>query len=75
MNSACHTDPPASDQTATEDSSLQAEIESVRDEIQQLQRRIAASGEPSSQLELYELQRLGRRYGTLVARLRSLSNP
>ena len=53
---------------------IKHEISAVMDEIQHLQSRIAGTEEPASQLELYELQRLGRRYGTLMARLRSLQD-
>lgn len=54
--------------------SIKLEISAVVNEIQHLQSRIAGTEEPASQLELYELQRLGRRYGTLIARLRILQD-
>ncbi len=51
---------------------VHVEINQVTDKIKRLQRTIAAVNEPVSQLELFELQRLGREYGTLIAQLKRL---
>jgi len=50
---------------------LRAQIDAVVARIRHIQRRIAGSGQPASQLELHELQRLGQRYGVLAALLRA----
>lgn len=48
---------------------LNQDMMAVIDAIQDIQSRIASTGEPASQLELHELQRLGRQYSDLVERL------
>jgi hypothetical protein len=48
---------------------LMREISTTITEIQRIQSRIAGTGEPPSQLELHELQRLGRNYSSLVEKL------
>lgn len=53
---------------------LVREITAVINEIQQIQSRIAGTGEPPSQLELHELQRLGRHYSDLVEQLINLQD-
>lgn len=57
---------------ASNKDALVQEITAVIDEIQQIQARIAGTGEPPSQLELHELQRLGRHYSNLVEQLINL---
>ena len=51
---------------------VHTEITQVTDKIKKLQRTIAAVNEPVSQLELFELQRLGREYGMLIAQLKRI---
>lgn len=48
---------------------LMREISTTIAEIQKIQSNIAGTGEPPSQLELHELQRLGRHYSSLVEKL------
>lgn len=45
---------------------INQDIVAVIDAIQGIQSRIAGTGEPASQLELHELQRLGRQYSDLI---------
>ncbi len=53
---------------------LNQEVSTIIDAIQKIQSRIAGTGEPPSQLELHELQRLGRHYGNLIEQLISLQD-
>ncbi len=53
----------------TQHNTLAREISTVIEDIQKIQTRITSTGEPASQLELHELQRLGRQYSSLVEQL------
>lgn len=56
------------------EANLNQGIVAVIDAIQGIQSRIAGTGEPASQLELHELQRLGRQYSDLIERLLKVRN-
>ena len=48
---------------------LHDRLESIIDRMQYIQRAIRSSGQPVTQGELAELQRLGREYGELMEQL------